>query len=288
MRPTASQPHSFAMRQCLGAFSLVELSIVLVILGLLVGGVLSGKSLIRASELRSVTTQHRNFVAAFYSFKDKYFYLPGDIPNATQFWGALDPTPVVCDSMVATDTRTCNGLGDGRIFGDSDEWRAWQHLANAKLIEGSFQGTRIVAADFYHCRDSRACPQGKIANSNWFVSHIGVASNGFAFFGNTGHLFNGDYGHTLFFGNHYYGMTFTWDRVLRPEEAWNIDAKIDDGKPATGKVVAVGGTNLPGATKLAGCTTATGTDAAQAAMLSADYLLSTSNIGCALGFRNQF
>ena len=72
------------------AFSLVELSIVLVILGLLVGGVLSGQSLIAAAALRSVTTQEARWVAATQTFRDKYFALPGDMNNATSFWGRMN------------------------------------------------------------------------------------------------------------------------------------------------------------------------------------------------------
>ena len=74
------------------AFSLVELSIVLVILGLLVGGVLSGQSLIRAAQLRSVTTQFANYRAAVFTFRDKYFALPGDMANASAFWGSAGGT----------------------------------------------------------------------------------------------------------------------------------------------------------------------------------------------------
>jgi prepilin-type N-terminal cleavage/methylation domain-containing protein len=66
-------------------FSLVELSIVLVILGLLTGGILAGQSLIRAAELRSITTQFNQYVSATQSFRDKYMALPGDMPNATRF-----------------------------------------------------------------------------------------------------------------------------------------------------------------------------------------------------------
>ena len=64
-------------------FTLVELSIVLVILGLLVGGVLSGQSLIRAAELRAVSTEHSKFVTAMNSFRDKYFAAPGDMKPPT-------------------------------------------------------------------------------------------------------------------------------------------------------------------------------------------------------------
>ena len=68
------------------AFSLVELSIVLVILGLLTGGILAGQSLIRAAELRSVTNEFQRYIVATQSFRDKYFAAPGDITDAHRFW----------------------------------------------------------------------------------------------------------------------------------------------------------------------------------------------------------
>ena len=68
-------------------FSLVELSIVLVILGLLTGGILGGQALIRAAELRAATTESQRYLAAINSFRDKYFALPGDMAIATRFWG---------------------------------------------------------------------------------------------------------------------------------------------------------------------------------------------------------
>src|SRR3569833_319215 len=78
------------------AFTLVELSIVLVILGLLDGGVHTGQSLIRAAELRSVTTQYQRFLTAVQTFRDKYFALPGDMTNAHSYWGIAIATPATC------------------------------------------------------------------------------------------------------------------------------------------------------------------------------------------------
>jgi prepilin-type N-terminal cleavage/methylation domain-containing protein len=70
-------------------FTLVELSIVLVILGLLAGGVLAGQSLIRAAELRSVTTQLEQYSTAIYAFRDRYFAIPGDEEFARRAWHAV-------------------------------------------------------------------------------------------------------------------------------------------------------------------------------------------------------
>jgi hypothetical protein len=136
------------------AFSLVELSIVLVILGLLVGGILAGQSLIRASEIRSMATDVTNYAVAIQTFRDKYMALPGDMPNAVAFWGAADGAgagmTAACattDSRTLADPRaTCNGNGDGRVdyVTQSEETkRAWQHLANAGLISGRYSGTMI-------------------------------------------------------------------------------------------------------------------------------------------------
>ena len=95
MRPVATMKPT--LQRTRYGFSLVELSIVLVILGLLVGGVLTGQSLIRAAELRSVSTEYSRYVASVHTFRDKYFALPGDMTNATQFWGTAAVLPRCLD-----------------------------------------------------------------------------------------------------------------------------------------------------------------------------------------------
>ena len=126
-------------------FSLVELSIVLVILGLLVGGVLSGQSLIRAAELRSVSNDLSRYAAAAQTFRDKYFAIPGDMPNATSFWGSAGGAnnDAACQAAQTTAAATCNGDGNGDLLnnnGESEPYLFWKHLANAGLIEGSYSG----------------------------------------------------------------------------------------------------------------------------------------------------
>lgn len=96
----------------------MELSIVLVILGLLTGGILAGQLLIRAAELRSVTTEYNRYVTAVQSFRDKYFALPGDMNNAAAFWGAADGSTgntAACVTTASTSTATCNGDGNGIV-----------------------------------------------------------------------------------------------------------------------------------------------------------------------------
>lgn len=126
-------------------FSLVELSIVLVILGLLTGGILAGQSLIRAAELRAIPTEYQRYDAARYSFRDKYMGLPGDISNATRFWG--DNNAACADAAIPNGTPgTCNGNADGILTAPlaasatGERFQFWTQLALAGLIEGTYTG----------------------------------------------------------------------------------------------------------------------------------------------------
>jgi prepilin-type N-terminal cleavage/methylation domain-containing protein len=214
------------------AFSLVELSIVLVILGLLVGGVLAGQSLIRAAELRAVTTEYARFTTARQSFRDKYFALPGDMNNATQFWGRQNSNAdCVTNSSAAVNASagTCDGNGDGQIAwaaaaNQSGEFlQYWRQLAFAGQIEGSYTG---LAAGCNFCMPASAAPKSKLTNGYWNPIYLGTQS------GNP-QWYDANYGSVLFMGAI---ASYASSPVLKPEEAWNIDTKLDDGKPTTGKV----------------------------------------------------
>lgn len=218
------------------AFSLVELSIVLVILGLLVGGILAGKSLIRASELRSVTTEHHRYITAMKAFQGKYFMLPGDISNAESFWGQLNATNATCRDSPTTGTDTCNGNGDGVIEVSSSRsreiYRFWQHLANAGLIEGSYTGTYVGAASWGVTRGGNI-PASKLGSAGWaVVSRTNAIAQG----GWYNSMFFPSSEHWLEFGGNTSANSYLIDPMLKAEEAWNIDSKTDDGLPGTGKI----------------------------------------------------
>ena len=242
----------------------------LVILGLLVGGILAGQSLIRAAELRSVTSQYQQYVTATYAFRDKYFGLPGDLRNAQDFWGVAHATPATCVTTASTDSKTCNGNGNGFIdvsAGANEIFRFWQHLSNAGLIEGTYNGISIGANQSGSTKAN--VPTGKMTSTLWYVQYMGEQS------GNTV-WFDGSYGNVFEFGRAFPDYDPATP-ALKPEEAWNIDTKIDDGKPAQGSVVVrtQNGFNT--------CTTGT-----TAAALSADYLLTAQTMQCGLFFRRLF
>lgn len=259
-------------------FSLVELSIVLVILGLLTGGILAGQSLIHAAELRAVSTEFQRYVAASQSFRDKYFALPGDMTNANKFWGAADGgtgDTVACMTTTTNDARTCNGNGSGRI-GDSaisnESLRFWQHLANAGLVEGQYTGIAGTPAANQIIIGTNV-PRAKLSNSSyWFPQYEGVQPGSAGRFASTE-----AYNNTFYFG----GWAGTWRGNLKPEDAWNIDTKMDDGKPGQGKVKAPWDANYSASGTAC-------TSAATAAATTADYLLTNSNMDCQAFFTNAF
>lgn len=254
-------------------FSLVELSIVLVILGLLVGGVLSGQSLIRAAELRSVSTDVARYQAAIQAFRDKYFALPGDMASATQFWGAANTagTGGQCADILAnagTGTQTCNGSGNGTV--DRNEgYRFWQHLANAGLIEGSYSGTGVIDATPYPVPVlGTNVPKSKLGQAAWGVYNISNFSiNGFDGVG----LFQAK----LFLGaGRMYGTDWP-NYPLRTEEAWNLDTKMDDGRPGMGMMqVQLDGSGSTGS----GCMST-------AVSTTSDYVLTNTGFRCSPSFK---
>lgn len=221
-------------------FSLVELSIVLVILGLLTGGILGGQALIRAAELRSVTAEYTRWVTATQTFRDKYFALPGDMSNAITFWGA-DPGGCPGNNATATTPRTttCNGNGDGMISrwqtatNGNEYFRYWQHLSAAGLIEGSFTGVpdSAVSTDPTASFSPPNVPTSKLGNAFWVTFFVGTEPY------TSTNRFDGSYGNAIFITSRQYPFNSDAGCILKPEEAWNIDTKMDDGKPGTGSVV---------------------------------------------------
>ena len=218
-------------------FTLVEMSIIIVIIGLLVAGIITGQSIVQSARLKEVISDYDRYVKAIKEFSDKYQALPGDMSNAESIWGS-DTT---CPNTVTNTTPkvvTCNGNGDGRIGACSTagvidntysyEWfRAWQQLANAGLIEGKFTGVKESATNG-NAGIGINVPQSKLLErSGWMLYYYLLITT-------NSNLWGDNYGHVLSLGSDTSNVTN--GVALKPAEALSIDQKIDDGLPGRGIV----------------------------------------------------
>ena len=248
-------------------FSLVELSIVLVILGLLTGGILTGQNLIRAAELRSVVTEFQRYQTAARTFRDKYFALPGDMGNAVSFWGTAATCPPTNSAPLSGGT-TCNGDGTGKVETGIEGFLFWQHLSSAGLIEGNYTGAP-GPDDSRYAEISVNVPASRLTTAGWSANmQLESLASGSPFFG-------GEYNNILLFGKEK-DTRATFGHALTSTEAWNIDKKSDDGRPGLGNILS---------TRLSyDCTTATD----MSHKYIAEYKLDKHTISCALVFQNAF
>ena len=104
-------------------FSLLELSIVIVLVGLIVTSILGAQSLVRQAKVRTVISDYNSYKIAADSFFLQYKALPGDFSKASGYSLGFD------------------GNQDYRIFNENTEsLYAWQHLGNAGMIPGEYSG----------------------------------------------------------------------------------------------------------------------------------------------------
>ena len=115
------------MKRAERGFTLVEIAIVLVIIGLLLGGILKGQEMITQAKIKNVVADFSGLSAAYYGYQDRYRAIPGDDAGANPRWSGA----------VA-------GNGDGVVTGaynsstDTDESRKWwDHLRRAGFVAGS-------------------------------------------------------------------------------------------------------------------------------------------------------
>lgn len=116
-------------------YSLIELSMVLVIVGLLVAGVMKGNELIVQAKIRNISGMFDSLAQAVLNYQERYRYLPGDDPIAQGRWPSNasngDGNRVICGAYHG-------GSGGTACAGNTTEsMLAWQHLRLAGLLAGS-------------------------------------------------------------------------------------------------------------------------------------------------------
>ena len=103
-------------------FTLIEIAIVLVIIGLLLGGVLKGQELIKNTKVKAVINDAKAMSAAIYTYQDRYNAMPGDDAAAQTHTG---------------DTSVTNGNGNNVLSNNTERLQLFAHLRAAGLITGS-------------------------------------------------------------------------------------------------------------------------------------------------------
>jgi prepilin-type N-terminal cleavage/methylation domain-containing protein len=240
-------------------FTLIELSIVLVIIGLIVGGVLVGKDMIKSAEIRSTVKQYQEFQTAVNIFRNKYNGLPGDllVSKASAFG--------LCPENGCMSGNAGYGDGNGSINSYSENFAFWNQLYWAELISGDFGAANPQTASEFSFGNPGAIvikdylPPSKLKSTIYWNASQNQNSGGDNYYtlGGIAQLFYVANKNIVFENK---------NTSLTPTEAFQLDSKLDDGKPRTGKVLAKAAVNgsaaYDSATTTAAWSTATASSAA--------------------------
>jgi prepilin-type N-terminal cleavage/methylation domain-containing protein len=200
------------------AFTLIELAIVVVILGLITVGVLGAQSLIESAKRQAIVKEFQQYNLAINAYYLEYDAIPGDHSTASEWLPGAD-----------------NGDGDKRIDGVTPVQESrffWQHLTLAEIIPGEYGMTlwsSLIKPDV---------PTTVLGeDTGWYIFYSGVAGHGWKFsdtpiYGKRGNLMGT--GSTR-------GDSWLDGGTSTGREARKIDEKIDDGKAAEGKFFAIKG-----------------------------------------------
>jgi len=118
-------------------FTLVEIAIVLVIIGLLLGGILKGQEMITQARIKNVVNDFNGITVAVTSYQDRYRFLPGDDPNANTRWTTQAPASgggngAIVGKYNASVAAAPTGAEESNLF--------WQHLRIAGFVPGATTG----------------------------------------------------------------------------------------------------------------------------------------------------
>ena len=125
------------MKNQQSGFTLVEIAIVLVIIGLLLGGILKGQELINSAKVKNLAQDFKSVELYIYGYQDRYKALPGDDNRAeANLPSGTSPAPST------TDNGNGNGVIDGAWDATTGEsWQFWRHVRATNFAPGSADST---------------------------------------------------------------------------------------------------------------------------------------------------
>jgi prepilin-type N-terminal cleavage/methylation domain-containing protein len=225
-------------------FTLVELAIVMIIIGLLIAGVLKGQQLITNAQVAATVAQVKAFDAATTSFKDMYAAMPGDM-TAAQAQARLPNC-----TAAAANNCVLGGDGDGKV---DNAGAAIQFNAAAAVEQLAYWAQLNVTGLVTGLNPSTTAALGHVWNGDYPASKI--SGGGFDVGWNSGLAAVGLNGLISTIAGATQGGTYlalhgtanaaagagATDLFLKPNYAMRIDTKMDDSSPNTGDVLAAGG-----------------------------------------------
>lgn len=214
-------------------FTLVELAIVMIIIGLLIGGVLKGQELISNAEVSASAAQVKATEAGMSTFQDAYGGIPGDInnpgariPNCAGICAATDAAPInVANGRIEQVPGAAQTIAPGQ-----ESTTYWAQLAASDIIGGVVPNATALQGTVSHPE----FPAGGALRVGFHPGGAVVGDGTMATNTPAGTYLNT----TIDLGN---VAGTAGDFALTPSQAFRIDSKIDDGRPNTGTVLGGGG-----------------------------------------------
>ena len=220
--------------QCQAGFTLVELAIVMIIIGLLIGGVLKGQQLITNAQITATVAQIKAIDAATTSFRDQYNTMPGDMLNpANRLNNCVAANNCTAGAVASEGDGKINNAAGGTInFGAvaaGEQLAYWSQLNLAGLITGVNPGAAGTAWGLNY-------PASKLSGGGFDIGYN--AGGAASLTGVVGAALVTPSGHFLALhgtANAVVAGAAT-DSFMTPNQAARIDTKIDDSAPNSGTV----------------------------------------------------
>ncbi len=215
-------------------FTLVELAIVMIIIGLLIGGVLKGQELINNAQIAAVVTEVKGFDTAINTFRDSFAGYPGDLRTPDTRIQGCGAIGIGCDGT---------GNGDGRIGPDAvlgvtavsaaannggagENKAAWSQMEAAAVISAVDSADNTLTY-------GTGLPQSAFGNGGYRISYHGGGAINAGAVGAAGHYLQLGLSPTL-------AINAANSEFMTASQAARIDRKMDNGVPGTGSIREVG------------------------------------------------